>query len=163
MRCAFLVWIGLAASLIAQAADEEAETPRFFVDRVLINPDGIAAYAWKEGASELMVVRSKPNALGWKIASIEGDFATGENVVTKLEHTDGKIVDAHIKKAQLKPKGPPAEAGDRVRELSLEQRQELFERMRTIRDKDPSISREELRERFFEFLDQIDGEVKPES
>lgn len=163
MKIAFLMWIGLAALLAAETAGEEAHSDQMFVDRIVFNSEGVVAYVWKEGASEFMMVRAEPNALGWKMEAIEGDLATGEGVVAKIENADGEIVEAPLKKAKLERKRIPEEAVNRVRELSLEQRQELIEKMKMMRDKNPEITREQLRERFFEFVDQIDGVEEPES
>jgi len=129
---------------------------------------------------ETYVVSDQPNIQGWKMVEYAGDEDL-EKVAAKISVAGGEVVTVRYDEWSLKPgearpagggggevqgkgrgpgrgrRGPPSEIFNRIRNLSEEQRGKLFEKMREIREKNPNLSREEMRPYMEKMLDKMEG------
>jgi hypothetical protein len=130
---------------------------------------------------ESYVVSGAANAQGWKMVGVEGDATDLEKVTARISVAGGEVVSVRFDEKQLKPgeakpaagpaggppgpgdgerrpgegyRGPPPEVREKMERLTEEQRQKLFQKIGELRQKNPDMSREEMREQFGKLLDR---------
>ncbi len=134
-------------------------------------------------SKETYVVGGNPNAQGWRMMEVEGDQYDLEQVTAKIAMSGGEVISVRFDENQLKPGesrpgqaqgggggtagpgnrgdggrgrgGPSPEIRQKMSELTEDQRRKLFERMSRLRQENPNMSREEMREEFARSLDRL--------
>jgi len=141
-----------------------------------IGDETMATLVDKE-SKETYIVSANANAQGWRMVDVEGDRNNLEAVTAKIAVSGGEVISVRFDENQLKPedsrpagargdgrgdgdrggdrRGPPPEMREKMSKLSDEQRGKLFEHMRQLREKNPDMSRDDMREAFSKSLDRL--------
>jgi hypothetical protein len=147
----------------------------------MVDNEQVATLLNKE-TKETFVVSSKLNSQGWKMVELKSDPDL-EKVAAKVAIEGGEVVTVRYAEWQLKPgeskpgagpgteqgpgpggmmkrgdgerRGPPPEFREKMSQLSEEQRQEMFQKMSELRDKQPEMSREDRGKLMSEMMDKM--------
>ena len=150
----------------------------------MVDEDQVATLLNKE-TKETFVVSSQLNSQGWKMVDLKADedlekvaakvSVDGGEVVTV------RYGEWQLKPGEARPgagsgeggtvrsgekgrfggkggkggKGPPSEMREKMSKLSEEQRGKLFDRMRQLREKNPDMTRDEMRAEFTKGVDRL--------
>ncbi len=143
-----------------------------------IGDDIVATLVDKE-SKETYVVAGDTNAQGWRMVDVEGDRNDLGKVTAKIAVAGGEVISVRFDENQLKPgeskpaqarggwgrgdgdrddgdrRGPSSETREKMSQLSEDQRRKLFEHMGRLREENPNMSRDEMREQFSRALDRM--------
>lgn len=134
-----------------------------------VDDEQVATLINKE-TKETYVVSSQINSQGWKMVELKSDLDL-EKVAAKVSVGGGEVVTVRYSESQLKPgeakpgagnqvearpeggrprgdggkrKGPSPEMREKMSKLSEEQRNQLFDKMRKLREANPNMQREDM-------------------
>jgi len=135
---------------------------------------------------ETFVVSGTLNSQGWKMVELKENEDL-EKVVAKVAVDGGEVVTVRYAEWQVKPgqsrpgagpseggrsgdgdrrrfgkggdgrRGPPSEFREKMSKLSEEQRRQLFEKVRAVREKNPEMSREDVGRMMMKTMDGMLG------
>lgn len=162
MRCSLACAGAFLAPVFGGFAQEDPDDLYDLrVESIQIRAGEITANVWEPESGVLIRIGTEPNYFGWRVLGFAGDLGKGEELRVRIGLGEGKTILAPIEPRpevvveKGERSGPPPEVMDKLRALDDEQRRSLGEVMSNFRKQNPSVSREEMRQKFYLEVERI--------